>query len=134
MEYVFRGQGHSADIVDGSRIAIRNGIPKALRRRVLDGLVVGTIEIASQIGWKACVGVMTDPIWERVYRRRGVPVENLSEPFLVGEDLIRVGRFRTDSETWRDARAGVTTKDLPPAQIRPALLELHKRHAASANT
>lgn len=81
-----------SDVYEASRIAVSPflGRNDPLREIVLDNLVYANVEIAVRLGIKKMVGIMYDRVWESVYRKRGVPVSYVSDPFYIdtGQPII----------------------------------------------
>jgi N-acyl-L-homoserine lactone synthetase len=68
----------SGDVYEGSRIAISPDFDHTHPEhdRILDSLVYASVELGVRLGVKRMVGIMYDGIWNKVYRKRGVPVRS----------------------------------------------------------
>jgi len=90
-----------SDIYEASRIAVAPFLRRddALREIVLDNLVYANVEIGARLGIRKMIGIMYDRVWESVYRKRGVPVSYISDPFHVddGQPII-VGEIDVSEE------------------------------------
>lgn len=115
-------------IYEGSRIAVAPGLPQQMRRRILDALVLSNVELAVRIGFDAMIAIMSDAIWTRVYRRRGLDVRYLSRPFRLDEnDPVIIGLVSMQADHLAALRQ---TCDVE-MQVDPELLRLHRAHAAA---
>ena len=115
-------------IYEGSRIAVAPELPKAMRRQVLDALILSNVALAVQVGFEAMIAIMSDAVWTSVYRRRGLDVHYLSKPFPLDEnDPVIIGVVPMQP---RHLAALQAQYDVD-MQVDPELLRMHRAHVAA---
>lgn len=115
-------------IYEGSRIAVAPDVPQAMRRRVLDALILSNVTLAVQIGFEAMIAIMSDAVWTSVYRRRGLDVHYLSRPFQLDDnDPVIIGLVPMGP---RHLAALQSHWDVG-IHVEPELLRMHRAHVAA---
>ena len=115
-------------IYEGSRVAVAPDLPQAMRRRVLDALVLSNVDLAVRIGFEAMIGIMSDAVWTSVYRRRGLDVHYLSRPFPLDGNAPQIVGLVPMQERHLAALKLACDVDM---QVDPELLRLHRAHVAA---
>jgi N-acyl-L-homoserine lactone synthetase len=129
----------SNHIYEASRIAISPDLDRnnPLRDIVLNNLVYANIDIGVRLGIPHMIGIMYDSVWNSVYRKRGVPIRYLSEPFHVDDGPpIIIGEIQTDiavqSALRRHYQQQFANDNLSFAEIDDLTLLAHRHHVSQS--
>lgn len=90
---------------ESSRICIDDRVEdKAMRRRIVDSIVVAHLEFALANGIEKYVAIMPDKLWRHVFIDRDWPLTPLGAPFMLDGEESYVAEFAADETIFEAVR------------------------------